>query len=485
MRRTVVALSGAPSTNTSRAGAPMMAAVQAAPRSRSPSICASSTIATSTGLRNGHISTVAARCRLPGTGMRSSPGDERGGDAARRERLPELVREQPERRQRHAALGGRQPVERRMALAGVGRAGDEGDAPVQARARWRSARRSGRAPPPAPRRRWRRAPPDRAGAAAAAARDGGRPASPAAPHRASRRRRRATARPPPGRTGGARPRARAPDTRRATGTSPAVTQSRASRSVQPSSRGSSSAPTRLFSHARRRCTSSRRRARASFAASRAACRLRRSSRSAASAKRAASAASSPCAAAISRASDSVLLDRQGGAGVDEFGHDRRERRAGIVAGAAEPLRHSGVQRREQRRIRRLVVGDGRGRRSRIGGPHPNAAAAARASSAMRAAQERRRTSHSAARTAAASAGIRRSTSRNSFGRSRGATATPGGFDGGLRGRPSGRGGRGSFGRGAEGGAGHIIQVSHAPRRPRAAPVPALARRRRTSTGLGR
>ena len=73
MRRTSVAHSGAPRTKTSRAGAPMMAAVQAAPRSRSPSICASSIIATSTGLWKGHISTVAARWRLPGTGMRSSP----------------------------------------------------------------------------------------------------------------------------------------------------------------------------------------------------------------------------------------------------------------------------------------------------------------------------------------------------------------------------------------------------------------------------
>ncbi len=73
MRRSIGAASGAPSTITVRAGTPMMAAVQAAPRSGSPSICASSTTATSTGVRKGHISTVAAVWRLPGTAMRSSP----------------------------------------------------------------------------------------------------------------------------------------------------------------------------------------------------------------------------------------------------------------------------------------------------------------------------------------------------------------------------------------------------------------------------
>ena len=61
MRRTIGTQSGEPSTNSSRAGAPMIAAVQAAPRSGSCSICASSTIATATGLCSGHISTVAAR----------------------------------------------------------------------------------------------------------------------------------------------------------------------------------------------------------------------------------------------------------------------------------------------------------------------------------------------------------------------------------------------------------------------------------------
>jgi hypothetical protein len=73
MRRIIGAASGAPRMITVRAGTPMIAAVQAGPRSGSASICASSITATSTGVRKGHISTVAAVWRLPGVRMRSSP----------------------------------------------------------------------------------------------------------------------------------------------------------------------------------------------------------------------------------------------------------------------------------------------------------------------------------------------------------------------------------------------------------------------------
>ena len=95
-------------------------------------------------VHHGDVHRVAERAHLHRRGDVPAPrrgdallaGDEGGEDAARRQRFPELVRQEPQRRQGKAALGRGQLVERRVALAGVGGAGDERDAPVErARAR--------------------------------------------------------------------------------------------------------------------------------------------------------------------------------------------------------------------------------------------------------------------------------------------------------------------------------------------------------------
>ena len=66
-----------------------------------------------------------------GDGDALLPGRERGGHAAGGQRIAELMRQQPQRGQRHAVLGLREAVERGVALARIGWAGDQRDAPVQ------------------------------------------------------------------------------------------------------------------------------------------------------------------------------------------------------------------------------------------------------------------------------------------------------------------------------------------------------------------
>ena len=85
-----------------------------------------------------------------------------------------------------------------------------------------------------------------------------------------------------------------------------------------------------------------------------------SSRSAASAKRRAAPASSPCAAATSRASiPCCSADKEMPASASSAA-TAASAASGSSPSSAESPRHRGVQRREQRRVRWLGIGDGRG-----------------------------------------------------------------------------------------------------------------------------
>ena len=114
--------SGAPSTITSRAGMPMMAAVQAAPRSGSASICASSITATSMMRPVLAISTVQATCRASAMMCRSSPVIRLAGTPRASSASWNSSASRRSGGERGAAFGFGQAFERVVRLAGVGRA---------------------------------------------------------------------------------------------------------------------------------------------------------------------------------------------------------------------------------------------------------------------------------------------------------------------------------------------------------------------------